>query len=73
MNSREAEELLRGALVVDGNTGAALAETLKEVPLDPSLVGQYLCGCPWSGAIIPHFCPTHYQGPVFVIRGEPLK
>lgn len=21
--------------------------------------GTYLCGCPWVGQFIPHFCPVH--------------
>jgi hypothetical protein len=47
-------------------TAKEFTEALREIPS-----GKYLCGCDWSGGIIPHFCPTHHQPPVFVIQGDP--
>jgi hypothetical protein len=52
--------------------GADAAETREEFALALRKIpsGKYLCGCDWSGGIIPHFCPRHHQPPVFVIQGE---
>jgi hypothetical protein len=39
----------------------------EEEPPMPS--GEYICGCPWAGYVIPHFCPVHPDAyPIFEIR-----
>jgi len=66
MDSNQVRKLFLDALEnADVTTREEFAAVLSEVPS-----GQYLCGCPWSGGIIPHFCPTHLQPPVFVIQGD---
>lgn len=67
MESSQVRKLFLEALETsdDAETKEAFAAALREVP-----AGEYLCGCPWSGGIIPHFCPTHLQPVVFVIQGD---
>jgi hypothetical protein len=64
-----ADELRSTLGPISYDTAAALAEALKEIPADPPPSGTYVCGCPWDGAIIPHFCPKHHQPPIFEFRG----
>jgi hypothetical protein len=53
-----------------GMTEAEFAAELESLPpgvpsleallsLDYSPTGVYLCGCPWRGFFVPHFCPVH--------------
>jgi hypothetical protein len=61
--ARSFDDLLRNPPSVLG--AAEFLDVFSEVPS-----GQYVCGCDWSGGIIPHYCPKHHQPPIFVIQGE---
>jgi hypothetical protein len=65
MECRQIRDLFLDALDQsrDETTKEEFAAAIREVP-----AGQYMCGCEWSGGIVPHYCPKHQQPVCFVIQ-----